>query len=399
MNPFADLNDEQRAAVVADGETVIVSAGPGSGKTRVLGARIAYLLDCGVDPDEILGLTFTRSAAANIRAQVEAACGRSVAVHTFHGFAAKHVLKPGERVATEIEAEATLQSLYRGATKRRGAPSITKMISAIINREATNDESIDDDINQTMRVLLSRFADQGLVPTWDLLPRFPKRFETPISNVLIDERQDCTYLETSLVELIADRIFTVGDERQSIMGFRGGNGGINWSGQELALTKSFRFGPSIAQVANAVAADFGGAPIEGVGESRVLAADRAAMLDALSMGLSVAVLCRTHRDCELAAREIGDLAVHIRRDPMDALAMDADRIGDAVAAGKVVVCTVHGAKGREFDVVLVDDSIFAACDSRATREVTEEEHRIKYVAVTRARRVLMLPETEMHLCA
>lgn len=389
---FDTLTDEQRAAVVADYASVI--AGPGTGKTQLLAARVAYLIDSGVDPSVILGLTFTRSAAANIRAQVEAACGRSVAVHTFHGFAAKHVLKPGERVATEIEAEATLRSLYHGPTKRKDVSNITNVVRDIMLYESNADVPTDD---RALMLLLSRFADQNLVPTWDLLPRF--NHNVKFDHVLVDEYQDCTYRESQIVQSIAGEIFTVGDPRQSIMGFRGGNGGIEWSGEEFALTKCFRFGPDIAAVANRVAADFGGEPIEGVGESRVLAVDRAAMLDALSMGLSVAVLCRTHRDCELAAHEIGDDAVHIRRDPLDALSDDADKIGDAVAAKKVVVSTCHGAKGREFDVVLVDDSIFAACDDRSTREVTEEDHRVKYVAVTRARRVLMLPAEEIRRCA
>lgn len=389
-SPFDNLTTEQRAAVIADGETVLVDAGPGSGKTRVLAARAAYLIECGVDPREILCLTFTRSAAANIREQVRTACGRDIEAMTFHGFAARHVVRDGERVATEIEAEAALRSLYEGPTKRRNIRSITETREMIVEHEAVGLV-----YPEHMKLLLHRFAEASLVPTWDLVARFNVRAEKPeFAHVLIDERQDSTERESTLVERIAKNIYAVGDPRQSIMGWRGGHGGTKWSGTACSLTRTFRFGPAIAEIANQVASQFSGAPIvPGDIDDTVCEPSESVIADALASGQSVAVLCRTHRDCELAIRELGDLpAAHIRRDPLDALAHDADKIADAIAARQIVVSTVHAAKGREFDVVLVDDSVFAACSDRSTRIVTSEDHRVLFVAVTRARHVLMIRE-------
>lgn len=386
--PFDNLTDEQRTAVIADGNTVSVAAGPGSGKTKVLSARCAYLIDSGVDPTQILCLTFTRSAAANIREQVRAACGRDVQAMTFHGFAARNVIGDGERVATEIESEAAIRSLYEGPTKRRNTVSISALRESLMEYEA---QGIDGGFE--FKLLLHRLAEARLVPTWDLVPRMLNKASPPrIEHVLIDERQDCTWSESILVERIADHVYAVGDERQAIMTWRGAGGTPRWCATECSLTRTFRFGEAIATVANHIAAQFGGAPIvPGDVEDTVCDPSESVILDALASGQSVAVLCRTHHDCERAIFDLGDLpAVHIKRDPLDALAQDADKIGDAIAAKKVVVSTVHAAKGREFDIVLVDDSVFAACSDRSTRAVTAEDHRVAYVAVTRARRVLMM---------
>ncbi len=390
-SPFDNLTDEQRAAVVAEGAKVRVGAGPGSGKTKVLAARAAYLIDCGVPADEILCLTFTRSAAANIREQVRVACGKEIEVSTFHGFAARRVLKPGQRVATELEAEAAIQSLYNGPTRRPKSPKITQLKSDIVWYEAFDRDQGHTSMD-TIKIVLHRLNEGGLVPTWQLVREAVLWQDeiTPVSHVLIDEAQDCTEGENALARAAGGVEFWVGDDRQAIFGWRGASGS-SILGPTHALTRTFRFGAAIAEVANEVAAAFGGAPIIGSDVESTVCRPSLSMIDeALCGGQSVAVLCRTHFDCDMAIQDLGGLdAVHIQRDPNDALANEADRIGDAIAAHKIVVATVHAAKGREFDVCHVHDSVFAACDGRAKREVTAEDHRVAYVAVTRARRVLM----------
>lgn len=399
-SPFDNLIDEQRAAVVADGRSVAVSAGPGTGKTRVLAARAAYLIEAGVDPSQILCLTFTRSAAANIRAQVEAACGRPVDAMTFHGFAARHVLGANMRVATELESDAAIRGLYEGPMRRPRSRPISKLRQDLVWYEAMDGDD-GEESRAEIDVLLYRLACAGLVPTWALIRRalraeIPKR-----EHVLVDEAQDATSGEQELSYTVGSNVFNVGDPKQAIMGWRGGVGfGDLDRFDGLSLTQTFRFGPAIATVANRIASAFGGAAIvPGDIEDRVQPVDPGTMRDALASSRSVAVLCRTHRDCEAAVRELdarGVPATHVQRDPLDALAHDADRIGDVVAAGRVVVSTIHAAKGREFDVVAVDPSVFDACDPVvASRAVTPEDHRVLYVAVTRARSVLMLPAEQI----
>lgn len=392
---FDTLTDEQRAAVVADHASV--AAGPGTGKTQLLAARVAYLIASGEDPRGILCLTFTRAAAANLRERIERETCQSVDVFTFHGFAAKHVLNEGERVATELESDAAIDSLYNGPTARKtveaahGSRKIARRHE--VERNILQFESAAYTNTPEIRLILSRLSESNLVPTWALFDRF--RDIPAYHHVLVDESQDCTFTERHIVRMTKGNIFDVGDPRQSIFGFRGAENEC-LTVNVVPLTHSFRFGPEIANVANRVAAKFGGDPINGVGESRVMPIDLAAMLDALSMGLSVAVLCRTHHDCAMAALGIGEAAVHVQRNPLDAFSDDADKIGDVIDAGKIVVTTTHSFKGNEASVVIVDDSVFSSCDSRRScRAVTDEDFRVLYVSVTRAKKVLMLPEIEL----
>ena len=85
-----ELTPEQRAAVTHPGGPAIVLAGAGAGKTRVLCRRLAWLVDGGASPDEILALTFTREAAVELRARAQEQLGRShetLRVTTFHAYA------------------------------------------------------------------------------------------------------------------------------------------------------------------------------------------------------------------------------------------------------------------------------------------------------------------------
>jgi DNA helicase-2/ATP-dependent DNA helicase PcrA len=92
MNYLDELNDVQRQAVQATEGPVMIVAGPGSGKTRVLTYRIAYLIQQKVDPFRILALTFTNKAAAEMRERVERIVGseaRNLYIGTFHSVFAR----------------------------------------------------------------------------------------------------------------------------------------------------------------------------------------------------------------------------------------------------------------------------------------------------------------------
>ncbi len=387
MKIFDTLTDEQRAAVVADHASV--TAGPGTGKTQLLAARVAYLIASGEDPRGILCLTFTRAAAANLRERIERETGQSVDVFTFHGFAAKHVLKDGERVATELESDAAIDSLYKGPTARKtveaahGSRKIARRHE--VERAILQFESAAYANTPEIRLILSRLSESNLVPTWALFDRF--RDIPAYRHVLVDESQDCTFTERHIVRMTKGNIFDVGDPRQSIFGFRGAENEC-LTVNVVPLTHSFRFGLAIASACNVVAAEFGGDPIEGCDRDSTVTSeipDRT--------GKTTAYLARTHHDCAIIAASTGDAAVHVRRDPLDAFSHESDRIGAAFAAGKTVVSTIHGFKGSQADIVVVDESVFAATeDDRAT----VEDWRVLYVAMSRARDVLVLPPERIH---
>src|SRR6201985_957965 len=102
MNHFLDeLNPAQRAATIATEGPVMIIAGAGSGKTRVLTYRIAHLIDKGVDPFNILSLTFTNKAAKEMQHRIQQVCGpeaRSVWMGTFHSVFSKILRVEASRI-------------------------------------------------------------------------------------------------------------------------------------------------------------------------------------------------------------------------------------------------------------------------------------------------------------
>src|SRR5436853_6553658 len=99
---LADLTDAQREAVTHGEGPLLVLAGPGSGKTRVITRRVAYLLQQGVRPHSILAITFTNKAAGEMRQRVEALVpGSRVWISTFHAMGARLLRQYGERFGLE----------------------------------------------------------------------------------------------------------------------------------------------------------------------------------------------------------------------------------------------------------------------------------------------------------
>lgn len=406
------LTLEQRAAAEATGRRIFLQASAGSGKTRTLAARIAHLVRAGVDPETILALTFTRSAAEEVRARVAQELGpyraSLVAITTFHAWAAGRVVPEGHRVASESETEWALRSLYEGAQRRRrrDVPGIEAVRAAIMAHEAGL--PVEPDARHALEVMLwAKLQPAKLVPTWNLLPlalELDRADAGPaLAHVLCDEAQDVSPNEERLVEDLVARwggsLFAVGDERQAIMQFRGARGmralrapdpliDPRPEDQVLELTRTFRFGARVAGVANAIAARFGGAPLEGAPDvedraDRVEAGDLVKLVE--ERPGETLVLARTNFECAQLARELGQgLAEHVRRLPGDRLEHAADRFGAVWASGRAVIATCHSSKGREADLVVL------AMDLERDRGADEE--RVRYVAATRARRRLVLLE-------
>ncbi|MBT7468749.1 MAG: UvrD-helicase domain-containing protein, partial [Chloroflexi bacterium] len=106
-NLLADLSDRQREAVTHTDGPLLIVAGPGSGKTRVMAHRVAYLVgDKGVPPWKILAVTFTNKAARELRERCERLVGvgsNKLQVRTFHGFCSRVLRADGEKVALKPE--------------------------------------------------------------------------------------------------------------------------------------------------------------------------------------------------------------------------------------------------------------------------------------------------------
>lgn len=386
------LTDEQMEAVTAKGEVVTVSAGPGSGKSRTIAARIAWLIEEGVDPAEICCLTFTRAACSNIQSRVVSQVGpvaNRVIIATFHE-AALFLGPPlnGLRIATDAEVEAAIQSLYKGPMRRPGfrLPNKTEVYSGLHAWEAWGACNSRSAIFDTIFIVRKRLIDAGLFPLWDLIPRYFRHVGAKYyAHVLVDESQDVTPSEFGMAaDLCCGYLYSVGDLRQAIMGWKMAKP-ESFGDPTHYLTKTFRFGDAIAQASNSLEV---GPPIKGspVVDSCVANGFELADIETYLEG-DTAILTRTHSDAAAIETAYPGRVKHIQRDPLDPMCGEADRITEAASGGKIPVLTIHGAKGREWDRVII---IGPSTIKWGLASEEAEERRILYVAMTRARHELLL---------
>jgi len=252
---LAGLNEPQREAVRAGDGPLLVLAGAGSGKTRVLTHRIAYLLATDrARPGGILAITFTNKAAREMRDRVEALVGRSARamwVTTFHSACARMLRADAERLGysrnfTIYDESDSLRMLKRCMRElqidpRRYPPrSIRSQISGAKNRlvdagaYAEAQGSVFEEVVAEAYALYEKRMveanamdfDDLLVRTVNALELFPEareRWQRTFRHILVDEYQDTNHAQYRLLQLLASEhgnLMVVGDESQSIYGFR-----------------------------------------------------------------------------------------------------------------------------------------------------------------------------------
>jgi DNA helicase-2/ATP-dependent DNA helicase PcrA len=251
-----DLNPAQREAVLTTEGPVLVIAGAGSGKTRVLTRRIAHLLGAvGVKPPEILAITFTNKAAAEMRDRLVDLVGppsRGCWVMTFHAACGRILRREAPRLGYRTtftiydSADQTrlvkqcLEELERDP-KRFTPRGIHSQISNAKNQlvgpaeyksrvASFYDQTVADVYELYQRRLFASNAvdfDDMLYLTVDVLERFPEareRWQKAFRYVLVDEYQDTNHAQYRLLQLLAEEhgnVFAVGDPDQSIYAFRG----------------------------------------------------------------------------------------------------------------------------------------------------------------------------------
>jgi DNA helicase II / ATP-dependent DNA helicase PcrA len=252
---LAGLNDPQREAVRHGEGPLLVIAGAGSGKTRVLTHRIAYLLATGAArPGEILAITFTNKAAAEMRERVGRLVGGSVRamwVTTFHSACARMLRVDAERLGysrgfTIYDESDSLRMLKRclaelGVDPKRYPPrAIRSQISGAKNRLVDAAAFAEAAQGNPLEVAAEAFAlyekrmleanamdfDDLLVRTVNALELFEEvreRWRRTFRHVLVDEYQDTNHAQYRLLQLLSSEhgnLMVVGDEDQSVYGFR-----------------------------------------------------------------------------------------------------------------------------------------------------------------------------------
>jgi len=251
----ASLNEAQRAAVFHDGGPLLVVAGAGSGKTRVLIARIARLLDQGVPPYAVLAFTFTNRAAREMRERLAGMVGEAAQqlwVGTFHATAVRILRREAPRLGLPTsfaiydreDQESVLKELmarlhlpedtFRMAVVRERISSAKNALVDPDGMERAAETPFERRMAECYREYQATLRANGALDFDDLIAETVKllrdhrdageSWSRRFRHVLVDEYQDTNHAQFLLVHALAavhGNLFVVGDDDQSIYGWRG----------------------------------------------------------------------------------------------------------------------------------------------------------------------------------
>jgi DNA helicase II / ATP-dependent DNA helicase PcrA len=288
---LSKLNPQQRKAVEHTQGRMLILAGAGSGKTRVLTLRMAYLIKRGLSPKNILGLTFTNKAAAEMKHRlssfIDPQAAKQVTLCTFHSFCMKvlrqDIGKLGYTTKFSLYDEQDVQRLVnmivRDILQIEGElPSMASTMNAI--RQAKNKGLTPDELEADQsewhdgftkdvyrRLLASMRAynavdfDHLLGLTVELFEKFPDvldKYQERYHYIMIDEYQDTNPIQYRLASLLSSKyhhLCVVGDDDQSIYGWRGADVKNILDFKEatvIKLEQNYRSTNTILRAANAV---------------------------------------------------------------------------------------------------------------------------------------------------
>ncbi|MBK8505704.1 MAG: UvrD-helicase domain-containing protein [Saprospiraceae bacterium] len=265
MEYLNDLNDVQKLAVTTTDGPVMVIAGPGSGKTRVLTYRIAHLIETGAYPDQILALTFTNKAAREMKERIARVVGdraRRLWAGTFHSIFARILRVEAHHIGYPsnftIYDTSDSRSLLTRIIKEMNLDKNNYPVGSVLSRISSAKSNLitpklyaqDDDLLGTDRfnnrpmlyAVYNKYVSQCkqagsmdfddlLYRLFELLQKDPEgvleKYRKRFVHLLVDEFQDTNFLQYSILKKLvkypgsSENICVVGDDAQSIYGFRG----------------------------------------------------------------------------------------------------------------------------------------------------------------------------------
>lgn len=249
------LNDAQRQAVCAPASNILVLAGAGSGKTRVLVHRIAWLMQAeNISPYGILAVTFTNKAAAEMRGRIEKLLGvpsSGLWVGTFHGIAHRLLrahwkeaeLPQSFQIMDSEDQHRALKRVIRemGLDEKRWVPREAQWWINARKDEGLRPENIEHQNDMYLRHMVEIYREyqamcqrngaldfaELLLRAYELWVKRPdvlQHYQQRFQNILIDEFQDTNTIQYAWIKILAGdsaNVFVVGDDDQSIYGWRG----------------------------------------------------------------------------------------------------------------------------------------------------------------------------------
>ena len=295
---LAGLNPEQRKAASTIEGPVLVLAGAGTGKTRVITYRIAYMLATGIPPEQILGMTFTNKAAAEMKERLAELCGaeaaQKVTLGTFHAFAGRLLRKeigvfgflPNFTIADDSDQKSLIKQSIAACGMSAddvSVPDSANFISRCKNAMQSPEEAMellenpgDEPFARVYAKYQNQLLLQNMLDFDDLLyythrllrdyPEVRERCCDRYRYLLVDEYQDTNLVQFEMVKMLAgerENLCVVGDDDQSIYGWRGADAGniLKFTDhfprarqQEIKLEQNYRSTNNILKAANATIA-------------------------------------------------------------------------------------------------------------------------------------------------
>lgn len=300
MDYLKDLNEPQLNAVQAVEGPVMIIAGAGSGKTRVLTYRIAFLIQHGIDPFQILALTFTNKAAREMKERIAKVVGESEAKNlwmgTFHSIFARILRIESEKIGypnnftiyDTDDAKSLLKSIINelGLDDKIYKPNIvynriSSAKNSLINARQYikhPDITTDDQLSgkPKMGLIYEKYEmrcfkagamdfDDLLLKTYELFKKHPDvlyKYQNRFRFIMVDEFQDTNHAQYAIIKMLAalhQNICVVGDDAQSIYAFRGANieNILNFEKdypdlQTFKLEQNYRSTQNIVKAANSI---------------------------------------------------------------------------------------------------------------------------------------------------
>ena len=285
MDLFKNLNTNQIEAVKAINGPVIVVAGAGSGKTRVLTHRLCYLVEQGVDSSNILAVTFTNKAAKEMKDRVDnmISINNNATIMTFHSLCARILrteagllgYKSNFEIYDDEDSNKVIKKIFDDLQFNNTAYKIKEVrnyISSIKNgkkytfdpRKQADFDLCYEKYNERLKLENAMDFDDLLLNVLELFNNNPNvldYYQRKYLYIMIDEFQDTNTVQYELVELLADRfknVFVVGDGDQSIYSFRNANVGNikefikHFKPKQIILDINYRSKSNILNAANSL---------------------------------------------------------------------------------------------------------------------------------------------------
>lgn len=434
-NLTAFLDEYQRAAVESDAKNVLVLAGAGSGKTRVLIERIRYLLTQGINPHSIVAITYTNMAADEMKARIADLEGSGdILIGTIHSLANKILQASGKvydildseksnqiwkdliaRYCTHLTFEKYLEYMDMSQMVELGKISESALEDFLKPSEAYEFSELNSlrayDTEAFPVTVRQEAANRNLITFDELLELATEYFVSigaSLEHLLVDELQDIGVLEYKFIKsLNALSYYLVGDDKQSIYGFKGADVGIfkaiveHKNFQKYYLINNYRNPSNIIALGEKVLQhndqiNMPSLVAKGNQAAHILITGQAKLetllqqlAEEISEGVSAYkdwfILARTNRQLnEIADKLVTNNIPFVGIQKSD---IDLEQLKDYLAGDYVKIMTVHASKGLEANNVLLYGN-FPTVVPRW--RLNEEERRVMYVGVTRAKKKLWI---------